>query len=278
MIKITRLFLLVACVMATALYGTASAQEPAEQETHQEPAEQEPAKPEAAQETEGEETSQPSAKEALFKDASETFQQAKETSADIFSPAQYAKAEQDFAKAQELYDVGNRIDEVYQNLASSMKALQSAITTAELGQVALKDLLLVRKETIDSGLSLEDSKDFQEAEKKFHQAVEKIEKDHDTKGARKPSEQAAEKYRKAVVQALQKTVLPDAKDKLKASKDAYSKDAYKEAEKSLKDFEKYVKAESKKEFSVAELISIVTRGIEAALKPPAATPDAGETS
>ena len=269
MIKITQLCLLVACVTATALYGTALAQEPAEQE---------PAKQEAAQETEGEEAPQPSAKEALFKDGSETFEQAKEKSADIFAPAQYAKAEQDFARAQELYDEGNRIDEVYQNLASSMKALQSAITTAELGQVALKEVLIVRKETIDSGLSLENSKDFQEAEKKFRQAVEKIEKDRDTKGARKPSEQAAEKYRKAVVQVLLKGVFPDAKNKLKDSKDAYTKDAYKEAENSLKDFEKYVKAESKKEFSVAELTSIVTRGIEAALKPPAATPDPGETN
>ena len=159
-----------------------------------------------------------------------------------------------------------------------MKALQSAMTTAELGQVALKDVLILRKETLDSGLSFDGSKDFQEAEKKFREAVEKIEKDRDTKGARKPSEQAAEKYRKAVVQVLLKGVLPDAKDKLKASKDAYSKDAYKEAENSLKDFEKYVKAESKKEFSVAELTSIVTRGVETALKPPAAAPAPSETS
>ena len=273
-----RFWVFLVCVTTIALYGAAFAQRPTEQETPQEPAVEKPAEQDTGQKPEGEEAAEPSAKEALFKEAAETFEQAKEKNADLFSPAQYAQAQRDFAKAQQLYDAGDQLQAVYQNLASSMKALQSAMTTAELGQVALKDVLILRKETLDSGLSFDGSKDFQEAEKKFREAVEKIEKDRDTKGALKPSEQAAEKYRKTVVQVLLKGVLPDAKNKLKASKDAYSKDAYKEAENSLKDFEKYVKAESKKEFSVAELTSIVARGVETALKPPAAAPAPSETS
>lgn len=97
-----RFWVFVVCVTTIALYGTALAQEPAEQETPQEPAEEKPAEQDAGQKPEGEEAAQPSAKEALFKEASETFEQAKEKNADLFSPAQFAQAQQDFAKAQQL--------------------------------------------------------------------------------------------------------------------------------------------------------------------------------
>jgi hypothetical protein len=54
-----------------------------------------------------------------------------------------------------------------------MEELKLATDTAELSQVALKDVLEMRSEVMASGLSFDRSSDFEKAEKKFREAAEK---------------------------------------------------------------------------------------------------------
>jgi hypothetical protein len=208
-----------------------------------------------------------SAREVTFKEASEAFKKADEISAGLLSPKYYTEARKSLRKAQEIYDRGGKLADVRSNLSKSMQNLDLAMRTAELCQVALKDALAVRSEVLASGLSFDRSNHFREAEKKLGQAAEKMEKG-DLKGTRKPSDQAAERYRKAVLQVLEKQVVPDAKKKLNNARKAYTKEEYQQAEDTLKGLDRLVKAQKKASFSVAELTSRVNEGIEQALKRP----------
>ena len=207
-------------------------------------------------------------REATFKEASTAFERASELNAEVLSPRYFAEARKSYQKAMEVYDRGGKLADVRANLAKCKENLDLATKTAEICQVALKDLLAVRRETLASGFSLTKSNDFREAEKKLQQAAQKVERG-DLKGAQKPSRESAERYRKAVLQILEKEVLPDAKRKLRNLKSSYDKQDYKRAEDALKNLERQVKAQNKAAFSVAELTSRVKAGIEQALTPQA---------
>ncbi|MGW8178268.1 MAG: hypothetical protein ACWGQW_05810 [bacterium] len=209
--------------------------------------------------------SQARAREATFREASEGLTKADGLSAGLLSPKYYAEARKSFKKAQEIYDRGGKLADVRSNLSKCMQNLDLAIRTAELCQVGLKEVLVIRNEALASGLSFDRSNDFREADKKLSQAAAKIEKG-DLKGSSKPSNQAAERYRKAVLQVLDKEVIPDAKKRLKSAKRAYSKEEYKQAEDKLKNLEQRVKSQKNASFSVAELTSEVNNGIEQALR------------
>ncbi len=263
--------LLLACV-TIAIYGIALAPEApgkeppqgsTEEQSHVQPAEVErPQEPEVAQ------NPQVTAREATFKEVSEALKQATEIGAGLLSPKYFAEGQKSFEMAQAIYDKGGKLADVRSRLAKSMQDLQLAIRTAEMCRVALKEVLALRDEVLASGLSVNRSNDFREAEMKVGQAAEKIEKG-DLKGSRKPSDQAAERYRRAVLQVLEKQVIPDAMKKLKDIKTAYTKEDYKQAEDSLKNLEQYVKAQKQASFSVAELTSKVNEVIRQALKQPA---------
>lgn len=197
---------------------------------------------------------QASPREATFKEASEGFKKADELSAGLLSPKYYTEARKSFKKAQEIYDRGGKLSDLRSDLSKCMQNLELATRTAELCQVDLRDVLAVRNEALASGLSVDRSNDFREADKKLTQAAAKIEKG-DLKGTKKPGNQAAERYRKAVIEVLEKQVIPDAKKRLKNARKAYPKEDYKQAEESLKSLEQRVKAQKDKSFSVAELTS-----------------------
>ncbi len=271
MVNTIKPYLIVACV-TTVIYGMTLAQEtsgvgpprrPVAEQSYLEPAEGKRShEPEAAQ------NPQAAAREATFKEVSEAFKKATDMGARLLSPEYYTEGRKSFEAAQAIYDKGGKLADVRSRLAKSMQDLQLAIRTAEMCQIALKELLALRDEVLASGLSFDRSNDFREAETKLRQAAEKIEKG-DLKGSRKPSDQAAERYRKAILQVLEKQVIPDAKKKLRDSKNAYTKEDYVQAENSLQSLEQLVKAQKQASFSVTELTSKVNEVIEQALKQPA---------
>ena len=210
---------------------------------------------------------QVSPREATFNEATEAFKKADELSAGLLSPKYYTEALKSFKKAQETYDRGGKLADIQKNLSKCMQNLELATRTAEICQVDLRDVLTVRNEALASGLPVDRSNDFREADKKLTQAAAKIEKG-DLKGTKKPGNQAAERYRKAVIEVLEKQAIPDAKKKLKNAKKAYTKEDYKQAEESLKSLDRLVKSQKNKSFSVADLTSQVNEGIEQALKRP----------
>jgi len=204
---------------------------------------------------------QDNVRDEIFKDVLESFDQAEEMNATILSPKNYSEARKHLVKAQNRFDEGDKLETVREDLSKAAETLKKAMTVAELGQVALKDVLAVRAEVLESGLLFDNSKEFQEAEKKLEEAAEKLEKD-DLKGARKPSSQASDQYRKAVLKVLEKDVLSDAREKLKESKNSLSKEAYKQAEKVLENLERQVKSQKNQDFAVAELASSITMSID----------------
>lgn len=261
-------------IFSTPLAGEMASQAQTEQAVEQE-VQQDAGGGASADQAEIRTNPQAAAREATFREASEAFSKADEMDAQLLSPKYYKEARESFERAKLIYDRGGKLADVQRELSESMETLQLATRAAELGQAALKDLLVIRTETLASGLPFANSKDFREAEKKLREAAEKIEKD-DLKGARKPSGQSAERYRKAVLQVLEKETVPNAKRKLKDSRQAFSNEGYKQAENALKDLERYVKSQKNADFSVAELTSRVNEEVEKALKHPA--PDAESNS
>jgi hypothetical protein len=166
----------------------------------------------------------------------------------------------------EIYDRGGKLADVRANLSKCMQNLELATKAAEIGQVALKDLLAVREETLATGFSFDRSSDFREAEKKLGQAAQKVEKG-DLKGAQKPGRESAQRYRRAVLQILEKQVIPDARRKLKNLEGSYTKEDYKRAENALKDLERKIKSQRNVVFSIAEFHAELKDSIEQALTP-----------
>ena len=197
----------------------------------------------------------------VFREMLAAFDQAEAIKASVLSPKNYSEARKHFVKAQNRFDKGEKLEKIREDLSKSAKALKEAMAVAELGQVAFKDVLADRTEVLDSGLQFDGRKEFREAEKKLREAAEKLEKD-DLKGARKPSREARDQYRKAVLKVLEDDVLSDARRKLKEAKGAISKEAYEQAEKGLEDLERRVKSQRNNDFGVAELTSSITGSID----------------
>ena len=193
-----------------------------------------------------------------------TFGQADDLNAELLSPQHYSKARKHFADAQNRLDRKQSPKSIEKDAEKALNELKLAIQAAELAQVALKDLLTARSETLDSGFSLERSKDFKQAEKKFQEAVKKVEK-QDTKGARNPSREAAKGYRKAVLQSLEKDLLAGAEKQLKSSRKMIPKQAYQEANRALKDLRSDLKTKGKGDFPVAATVTSIRDGITQAL-------------
>jgi tetratricopeptide (TPR) repeat protein len=232
----------------------------------QEPAARSAAAVQAAQQTEATQPAVVGPREATFKEATEAFKRANELEAGLLSPKYFSEARKSYQKAMEIYDRGGKLADVRANLSKCMQDLELATKTAEVCQVALKDLLTVRSEAIATGYSFDRSNDFRDAGKKLQQAAQKVEKG-DLKGAQNPSRQASEGYRKAVLQVMEKQLIPDSKQKLKNLKRTYTKEDYKRAENALKDLERQVKSQKNVSFSIVEFNAHVRDEIEQALKP-----------
>lgn len=207
---------------------------------------------------------QDSVRDEIFKETLELFEKADAIDARILSPKNYTDARKHLANAQNLFNKGDKLDKIQNELSKSKEYLENSIKAAELGQVALKEVLAIRSETMDSGLRFNQAKDFTEAEKKLQQAAEKVEKD-DLKGARKLSTQAVLSYRKAVLQVLERDYLADAMKKLKDAKKTISNEQFKTSEKTLKDLERLVKSNKGRDFNISELTSSVKSKVEQVL-------------
>jgi hypothetical protein len=208
---------------------------------------------------------QDSVRDEIFKDTTDSFRKADELNTRILSPKNYADARKLLIRAQDLFNKGDRLDKIQTELHKCKTSLTKAMEVAELGQVALKDVLSIRSEVVNSGLRFNQARDFTEAEKKLKQAAERVEKD-DLKGARKPSSQAIQSYRKAVLQVLQKDFLSDAWKKLKDGKKTINKELYRKSEDTLKDLERLVKSNKGSEFSIPELTNMVISKVDEVMK------------
>jgi len=215
--------------------------------------------------------SQEQAGPEVFAEVTRTFRQADELNAQLLSPQHYSKARKHFADAQNRLDKGQKRERIEKDIEKSLQELNLAIRAAELVQVALKDLLAVRSQARSCGLPLEQSKAFKEGEKKFQEAVKRVEK-QDTKQAQKPSREAARHYRKAVLQSLQKDLLGGAEKQLRSSRKMIPRQAYERAESSLKDLGSELKARGKGEFPVSATVSWLRENLARSLS------DAGVTS
>jgi tetratricopeptide (TPR) repeat protein len=191
-------------------------------------------------------------KEQIFKEAKEALQRARDEGVPLLSPNNFAKANEFYQKALEDYERGERLEKIRENLEQAMEHIDNAFEAAKLSRIGLENLINMREEIRDLGISKYAPGVFSQAEQKFREAAIKVE-DGDVNGARSIARDTEKEYRRAAIEALQKGVLTDTREKLKDVKDTIPKESFRRAKTELDETKRFIEAQKSAEFMIGEL-------------------------
>ena len=220
-------------------------------------------------------------KEQTFREASEALQRARDEGVPLFSPNNFAKAEEFHQKALEDYEKGTKLKKIRKNLDLSLKYIEAAFKAAKLSRKTLGHLIKMSEEEKEIGAfarnryfkgKLLRASDFEEEQsyfrskvgRMFRDAAMKIE-DGNMRSARSIAKDVEEEYQKWVIKVLEKVVLTDARKELKDIEGTLPKESFRTAKYRLDFIENYIESLKRKEFAIKEFFTEVQTQIQQTL-------------
>ena len=140
----------------------------------------------------------------------EQLDSAKEQNLHLISPLYYSRAQEKLAEAQTRYKQGGKIEEIRKSLDQSTEHLNKAMQFHQVGKVVLDDAISMRQNAYAAEAHNLANGTWTNAEKKMYDAGRKIE-NGDHNAARKLAAEAKSRYDAAELEAIQKTVLGQAR-------------------------------------------------------------------
>lgn len=153
-------------------------------------------------------------KNVVFKQANHALKNAKVMQADILSPLEFDKALEYYRNAEEKFDKQKGIEKVESLLTESVNYFNRAVDFSISAKTVFANSLNAREDAISAGADLYANELWLEAEKKFREAAEQLEKgDRDDSYAE--SVKAIAIYRKAELLAIKTDLLDETRNILK---------------------------------------------------------------
>jgi len=203
-------------------------------------------------------------KERIFKEAKETLQRAEAEDVILLSPGNYLKAVESYQKALNAYEAGESSEKIREHLERTIEYIDAGYEKAKDARAVLESLIQTRKEARALEIPERAAYIFSEAESRFSEAAMKVE-DGDLQGARSIAKDAEGKYRTAVVEALEKFVLANARERLKNVEGTISKESYRKADAELDSIRRFIQTQGATDFVIGELVAEVNARIQQAL-------------
>ena len=204
------------------------------------------------------------AKEQIFKEAEEALQRAEAEDMTLLSPSNFTKANEFYHKALEDYEAEENQEKVRENLQRAIEYVDTAFGKAKLSKSVLESLIQTRKEAKALDIPKSAAYIFSKAESMFGEAAMKVE-DGDLASARSIAKNTEKEYRVAVIEALRKLALADARNKLKNIEHTIPQESARKAKAELDKTESFILAKKATDFAIGKLIAEVHTRIQQAL-------------
>jgi len=204
------------------------------------------------------------AKEQIFKEADEALQRAEAENIMLFAPSNFTKANEFYNKALRDYEAGKSPEEVRESLRSTVEYIEVAFEKAKLSKSVLAALIQTREEAKALEIPARAGYIFSKADSMFGEAAMEVESG-DLASARSIAENAESEYRAAVIEALTKFVLVDAKEKVKDTEATIPEESSRKAIAELDETESRITAQEARGLALAEIIAEAHNQIQQAL-------------
>ncbi len=147
-------------------------------------------------------------KTSLFKDATESMQNAKKNQADVLSPNNFAKAMDFYQEAEKDFQQGRNLEDIRRKLKAAIAYFGRANEVRKLAEVTFVSTIKSRNDAINADAPTYAAKEWEEAEKKFAEAAGKLE-DGNVNSAKRKAAEAETEYRKAELNAIKTNYLQE---------------------------------------------------------------------
>ncbi|RKY81664.1 hypothetical protein DRQ07_03455 [candidate division KSB1 bacterium] len=176
------------------------------------------------------------AKRVFFQDADKALQQAKMINAKIYSPKQFAKAQEYYNKADKGYSQGKNLETIRKQIKLATVYFLKAVETSKIVKTELSECIAARNDALAADAPVFKKDKWDEAEHEFNNAVKAIEDGNIEKG-RKSGKKAMDLYKKVELESIKAHYLDEAKKLLEF---ADKKDVKKRAPESIKKAKDYI--------------------------------------
>ncbi|MBN1327467.1 MAG: hypothetical protein JW996_05920 [Candidatus Cloacimonetes bacterium] len=189
----------------------------------------------------------------LFEKAGSLLEKAKRENADLLAPLSFSKGFDYYREAEKIFEKNGNLKKINSNLSDAEYYLAISIESAKVSRTALKDVLQMRQIIRQNKFDELAPGEFTKAEKELSETALKIEKG-DLEAGRKRSEVIAELYRETAIAVYKDIYLKQAKKSLeRRSMDLYITE-YRKQREELKEAEKWLNQQSKKQFQLNDFI------------------------
>ncbi|MEM7280979.1 MAG: OmpA family protein [Pseudomonadota bacterium] len=157
-----------------------------------------------------------SVKDSLFREASESLEQARAVQADLLSPRRFAAGMASYNEAQERFESGRDLNSIKTKLSDAVASFKQATEGTELARVTMAALLKTRGDAMQAGATTGAADLWQDAEEQFRSIASDIERGR-IKSAQRKLESGETVYREAELAAIKANYLDDTKTLLAAA-------------------------------------------------------------
>lgn len=193
-------------------------------------------------------------KQQIFNETTEALQRAKAENVSLLSPNNFANANKYYQLALEDYEKGETLKKIHENLNHSMRFLDAAFEATELSKIILAPLINMREQVLNMNVQEFVFNELSDAEQTFRQAANKIEEGN-INAAKSMVKKGEEKYRKVVLNAVERMVLAPERKRIKKDKSVLSKEDYALAMSKVIQLEKLIEVHRKNPFEVNEFLN-----------------------
>lgn len=147
-------------------------------------------------------------RKSLFLEADEVLKAAKNASADVLAPKSFDKGMEYYRDAEEDLQKGRNIEDIRKKIRAAISYFKMAIDATRLSSVSFSEVIKAREDALSADAPKYATKLWEEAEKIFKEAAEKLEKG-DLNDAKKIGGEAEKVYRDAELEAIKANYLSE---------------------------------------------------------------------
>jgi len=154
-------------------------------------------------------------KEGIFREAQVLLEDAKNVESSLYSPTFFEKGLELYTKAEKEFEEGKKLDNIRKKLQEASVQFKKSIETTRMSKLTLAELTKSRNDALEQQSLEWEPNLFQEAEKDFRRAAEKVENGN-TNEAKKYVLRGGQIYRRAELLAIKNRILNDVRTSLKS--------------------------------------------------------------
>ncbi len=205
-------------------------------------------------------------RQQVFGELEQLKSKAEAEEAALLSPANYAKGNEFYQKAQQKYDKGEKLKKIQEDMAQARSYYQSALEKTKIAKIALEQAIAWRQLVLQNQFHAFAPQKYAEAEETFRDMVATAERG-DLNAAKRDLPRLESQYKKVAMEAFENGAIKAAQNTLEMRKGRISRPLQQKIADDLSSIKYWMRDDANRNLGLSEFVARVDERLRAVVEP-----------